>query len=133
MSTDRPAITAPDGVAGHLRQENAIWVPFDPTRLVELARGQAPDLPELPKLLAECRRGGWRCAAYVQFVPRIPAGAISTTVVLEAEDGEEYALDVDRAGHPLGVELLRVAMSDAHASEDASWRDRVRLMWRDNR
>jgi hypothetical protein len=129
MPPDRPAITAPDGMTGHLPQDRAIWLPFDPATLVELAREQVPDRPDLPELLARCTMGGWTCAAYVQFVPRIADGGVHRAVFLEADD-EDYVVDIDRAGRPLGVELLGVASSNEHASDGEGWRDAIRPLWR---
>ena len=65
----------------------------------------------LATLLAACTRAGWTCKAYAQFVQRVPDGAVSDTVVLEAAK-EEYAVDLDDSGTPLGVELLHIALSD---------------------
>lgn len=102
-----PAIEAPESVHGHVNQDRARWVDFDPSTLVALARDQAP---ELAPLLASCTRAGWTCTAYAQFVPRISDGGVSHSVVLEAAR-QEYAVDVDESGKPVGVELLHIAMS----------------------
>jgi hypothetical protein len=114
MPRKQDVIEAPSGIVGHLSQDDAIWAPFNPTTLVKLAREQAGALPGLPELLASCTRGGWTCTAYVQFVRTIPPGGVYETVILESADAE-YALDVDQAGKPLGVELLHVALSHRHS------------------
>lgn len=127
MDQGRPEVVAPPRLKGHLAQSAAIWVDFDPTVLVELARAQAQDRPGFAELLSACTRAGWTCAAYAQFVPRIRDGGVDETVILEAEN-EDYAIDVDRAGNPIGVELLGVAMSSEHASDRIGWRGAARLL-----
>ncbi len=102
-----PRIEAPSSVHGHVADTEAKWAEFDPSTLVALAHEQAP---ELAPLLAACTRAGWTCRAYAQFVPHIPEGGVSESVILEGRE-EEYAVDVDKAGRPIGVELLHIAMS----------------------
>jgi hypothetical protein len=107
---DLPPIEAPSSVRGHVPNAAATWVDFDPSSLVVLAEQQAP---ELVAYLAQCRRAGWTCKAYALFVPDISEGGIRETVILEAKRAE-YAVDVDGAGRPLGVELLHVALRSEH-------------------
>jgi hypothetical protein len=123
----RRHIAAPPGLDGHRDQAQASWVEFDPTILVELAAEQADDHPGLPDLLAACDRAGWTCTAYAQFVQEIPDGGVDESVILEA-DGDDYVIDLDRAGKPLGVELLGIAMSSDHASDGIGCREAARFL-----
>ena len=67
----------------------------------------------------ECRRAAWQCGSYVRFVERWPErklGDVTTAVVWNDAHGagyEEYGIDIDNAGRPLGVELLHRECRDA--------------------
>ena len=122
-------IVAPVGIDGHLPQDRAIWSAFDPAILVDLARVQAPEHDRLPERLAACTRAGWTCTAYALFVPRIADGAIDGSIILEGEQ-QDYVIDIDRNGTPLGIELLGIAMSSEHASDRPRWRDIAGLVIR---
>ena len=124
---DRRDIVAPAHIDGHLPQDRAVWSAFDPTILVDMARVQRPEDDRLPERLAACTRAGWTCTAYAQFVPRIADGAIDGSIILEGEH-QDYVIDFDRNGTPLGIELLGIAMSSEHASDRPGWRDIARLV-----
>ena len=100
-------------IDGHVREKDADWEPIDLTPLVELARTQAPDLPDLPARLARIDRGAWECDAYVRFLPSRRVKGRLLSWVLEA-DGEEFVMDIDEDGQVVGMELLHIAMSDVH-------------------
>lgn len=97
----------------HLKQNELRWFDFDPSGLAEFVRRfGADDYPELPGRLMECRRAAWQCGSYLRFVADWPGrklGDVSTAVVWNDADGpgfEEYGIDIDETGAPLGVELL---------------------------
>lgn len=64
----------------------------------------------------ECRRAAWQCGSYVVFVARQQRGDGVTTVPISNEthsaDPQEYGIDIDRDGTPVGVELLHRACYD---------------------
>jgi hypothetical protein len=107
-------IRPPTPIGGHLREHELVWVPFDASALVELARVQAPELPELPDQVARIQRGAWECDAYVRFLPSRQVRGKLLSAVLET-GGEELVVDVDQDGQLVGMELLHVAMSESHA------------------
>ncbi len=81
--------------------------PFDPGRLVVLARAQHPDRPWLADALARCTAGRREGRAYVHFVePDDPAWVVEETVRL-ADRGGDVLVDVLRGRRIGGVELLR--------------------------
>ena len=86
---------------------------FDPSLLVRLAIEQAGDVPSLPAGLARCTEAAWRCSAYAQFARDLPDGSAVSSAILESAD-EDFVIDLDRDGVPLGVELLRVASDHDH-------------------
>ena len=81
--------------------------PFDPGRLVELARAQHPDRPWLADALARCTGGCREGRAYVYFVePDDPAWVFEENVVLE-DRGGDVVVDVLRGRRIGGAEFLR--------------------------
>ena len=110
------SIKAPIGIHGHLPDRRLTWIEFDPSELVEAARVQVPELPNLPADLARCTRGAWECTAYVRFVPPGEGENVAQSVIVQV-DQEEFVIDVDDHGSPIGIELLHVALSDEHAEE----------------
>ncbi len=104
----------------HLKPDELRWFDFDPSGLAEFVRRfGADDYPELPERIMECRRAAWQCGSYVRFVENWPGrklGDVSTAVVWNDAVGpgfEEYGIDLDRAGRPLGVELLHRECRDS--------------------
>ncbi len=88
------------------------WMPYDPTWLVELARGECPDQPWLAEALARCTRALEQSPAYTYFVSPDSAnepGAewqFDTTVVLEHPVEGSLVLDILKGGRVGGVEFL---------------------------
>jgi len=87
--------------------------PYDPTWLVELARRQHADRPELAAALARCTRCVWESAGYVYFVepPRTPntpgsPWQFQENVLLEDEAEGTIVLDVLQSGEIGGAEFL---------------------------
>lgn len=104
----------------HLKPHELRWFDFDPSGLAEfIRRFGAEDYPALPERLLECRRAAWQCGSYLRLVEEWPGrklGDVSTAVVGsdgQGADLEEYGIDLDREGNPLGIELLhRTCLDD---------------------
>jgi hypothetical protein len=62
---------------------------------------------------AEIDRAAWTCSAYAQFVRGDKAGRVSGSIFLSSGN-EDYVIDIDQEGNPIGVELLHVALSIGH-------------------
>ena len=91
------------------------WEPFDPTRLIALARAQYPDEPWLSDALSRCTLCQREGRAYFHFVDPNAAGAsrddleFERNVVLVDPAGGDVVLDI-LAGHRVsGAEFLRHA------------------------
>ena len=81
--------------------------PFDPGRLVRLAREQHPDRPDLAAALARCTDGTWESRAYLHFEdPSAPGWIVAETVPLE-DRRDSVVVDVLRGGRIGGAEFLR--------------------------
>jgi hypothetical protein len=83
------------------------WEPFDPTRLMALAKAQRPDEPWLAQALSRCTVCLREGRAYLHFVD--PDAAVSSRddldfdrniVLVDSEDGD-VVLDV-LTGHRVG-------------------------------
>jgi len=88
----------------HLRRTDLAWFDLDPGPFVERAHAHADAYPDLGARLAACRRAAWRCDCYLALADA-GEGAIVDTAVLW-EGGEGLAVDLDRDGHPVGIEFL---------------------------
>ncbi len=62
--------------------------------------------PDLAAQLTECRRAAWQCDAYLVFRDRLIPSGVSQSVVLWQESGDDYVVDLDRDGNPVGIEFL---------------------------
>jgi len=82
--------------------------PFDPSRLVKLAREQWPEEPWLAEALARCTAGEPESRAYIHFVdPNSPAWEFETTMMLTDRKKGDIVVDV-LSGHRVGgVEFQR--------------------------
>lgn len=87
-----------------------------PSGLADFVRRHAPDdYPDLASRLLACRRAAWRCGSYLQLAAQLPPGSVAETAVVwreETDEHEEYGIDLDAAGQPVGVELLHRACTD---------------------
>lgn len=86
----------------HLHASELRWFEYEPTDLVAAA-GEDNHLA-LANRLAVCRRAAWRCDAYLAFTEVGPGGVADTVMVWSGS--EEYAVDLDRQGAPVGVEFI---------------------------
>lgn len=100
----------------HLTDAELEWFAFDPSGLADFVRRHAPDdYPDLASRLLACRRAAWRCGSYLQLAAQLPPGSVAETAVVwreETDEHEEYGIDLDAAGQPVGVELLHRACTD---------------------
>lgn len=92
------------------------WTPYDPAWLVELAREQLPDEPEIVKALSNCTRAAAESPAMTYFVDPRRAnqpGAdwqFKRNVVLDDGHGDPLVLDVLKDGRIGGVEFLKYVL-----------------------
>jgi len=89
----------------HLKSAELDWFDLDPAWLVALAERNEAEAPGLAARLAACRRAAWQCDTYLRLRKHQP-GPGRATVVLEDEDGNDFAVDLNRDGDPDGVEFL---------------------------
>lgn len=89
----------------HLTTAELDWFDLDPAWLIELAARNEDVAPGLADQFASCRRGAWQCDAYLVLREARP-GPGRDTVVLQDDDGDAFAVDLDRDGGPDGVEFL---------------------------
>ena len=89
----------------HLHGPELVWFDFDPVTFVEIAARHEDGGPDLAAQLADCRRAAWECDAYLVFRERTPGG-VRRSVVLWQEAGDDYVVDLDRDGKPVGIEFL---------------------------
>jgi hypothetical protein len=99
----------------HLNDAQLEWFDFDPSGLADFVRRFGLDYPGLPERLMDCRRAAWSCGSYVRFTASLPGSVVETAVIWNAEldsPHQEYGIDLDKGGRPLGVELLHRTCSD---------------------
>ncbi len=89
----------------HLQTADLAWFDLDPAWLVTLAAANEDRLPGLAERLATCHRAAWQCDSYLVLRVVFPGPGMDT-VVLDDGDAEEFAIDLDRSGDPVGVEFL---------------------------
>jgi hypothetical protein len=86
----------------HLTDDELVWFEIDPSMFIdrEAADDQEPGLFDR---LAKIRSGAWRCDSYL-VLRGAPRKVEETRVVENGVD--EWGIDVDVAGEPLGIEFL---------------------------
>jgi hypothetical protein len=89
----------------HLHGPELVWFDFDPGAFVELATRHEDGGPDLAAQLAGCQRAAWQCDAYLAFRETTPGG-VSRSVVLWQASGQDYVVDLDGDGKPIGIEFL---------------------------
>ena len=61
------------------------------------------------------RRAAWACGSYVRFSPEPKVKVVGTACIWNDRDTpefEEYGIDLDRNGMPVGVELVHRSCDD---------------------
>jgi hypothetical protein len=94
----------------HLKDDELVWFDFDPSGLADFVRRFGAEYPDLPARLQTCRRAAWSCGSYLRLAESVPQGAVIETAAISNDDYsaefQEYGIDLDRSGQPMGVELL---------------------------
>ena len=86
----------------HLSELELVWFDLDPSTLIDQSAADEQE-PGLFERLAKIRRGAWRCDTYLVLSPA-PRTVEVTRVI---DDGvDEWGIDVDPSGEPVGIEFL---------------------------